>query len=176
MAKKDKKGQTERIWVTPHLPAGMKIRHVGYLDLKEFYTWLQRWFEFKGFFHDNFETFYEERTLPRGKEVHIRWVGRKEINPYFTYAIEVIWLLVGVNQVEIPMGDKKRMVDKGDFELRFGAYVEKKGPGKGLRWAFRKIYEYFVIRKIILDHKYKLYDTFYTMHDEVKAYFDQYVQ
>lgn len=164
--------QTEKIWITPQLPAGMKVRHKGYLDLKEFYTWFQRWFEFKGYFHPNFETFYEERNLPKGKEMHIRWVGKKKATPYFTYVIEVIWLLVGINEVEIPMGDKKRKIEQGDFELRLGAYLEKKGP-KGM---LRKIYEYFMIRKIILQHRDKLYDTFYSMHDEVKSYFDQYVQ
>lgn len=162
----------EKIWITPPMPGGQKVRHVGYLDLREFYTWLQRWFEFNGYFHDNFERFYEERTLPKGKEMHIRWYGKKSETEYFTYVIEVVWLLIGINQVEVPMGDKKRKIDKGDFELRFGAYIEKKGPDN----IFRKIYEYFVIRKIIEDHRHKLYDKFYSLHDEVKAYFEQYVQ
>ena len=166
--------QTEKIWISPPMPGGQKVRHVGYLDLPEFYTWLQRWFEFNGFFQSkgNFELFYEERTLPKGKEMHIRWVGKKKQTPYFTYVIEVVWLLVGINKVEIPQGDKKRKIHKGDFELRFGAYVEKKGSTD----IFRKIYEYFVIKKIIRQHRYKLYDKFYGLLDEVKAYFNQYVQ
>lgn len=163
--------QTEKIWISPPMPGGQKVRHVGYLDLREFYVWLQRWFEFNGYFHPNFEKFYEERTLPKGKEMHIRWVGRKEETKYFTYVIEVVWLLIGVNQVEIPKGDKKVKIEKGDFELRFGAYLEKKGT-KGIH---RKIYEYFIIKNIIEQHRSKLYDKFYSMLDEVKAYFDQYV-
>ena len=161
----------ERIWVTPPMPGGQKIRHVGYLDLTEFYVWLQRWFEFNGYFHDDFEEFYEEKTLPRGKEVHIRWHGKKSAE-YFTYHIEIIWLLVGINDVEIPVGDKKRKIKKGDFELRFGAYLEKKGEVN----IFRKIYETFMIRDIIEQHKAKLYDKFYSLHKDVKDYFDQYVQ
>ncbi|MCG2717730.1 MAG: hypothetical protein L6408_02695 [Nanoarchaeota archaeon] len=164
--------EKEKIWVSPPMPGGQKIRHVGYLDMGEFYTWLQRWFEFNGFFHDNFERFYEERTGPRGKEIHIRWEGRKKETPYFTYVIEVAWLAVGVNDVEIPMGDKKRKISKGDFELRFGACVEKKGPDN----MFRKIYEYFVIAKIIEQHKVKIYKKFNSLLTEVREYFDQYVQ
>jgi len=165
--------QKEKIWVTPPLAVGgQKIRHVGYLDLGDFYTWMQRWFEFNGYFHPNFERFYEERTGPRGKELHIRWKGVKKQNPYFTYNIEVIWLLVGVNEVEVPMGDKKRKIQKGDFELRFGAYLEKKGEAN----VFRKIYEYFIISKTIEEHKAKLYEKFYTLQDEIKAYLDQFVQ
>ncbi|MBM3199366.1 hypothetical protein FJZ53_00395 [Candidatus Woesearchaeota archaeon] len=164
----------EKIWITPPLPGGVKIRHVGLLDLPEFYTWLQRWFEFNSFFKADadFEQFYEERTLPKGKEMHIRWKGKKDETEYFHYYIEVIWLLIGVNKIEIPVGDKKRKIDQGDFELRLGAYIEKEGPDN----IFRRIYEYFVIRKIIEDHKYKLYDKFYSLHDEIKAYFDQYVK
>jgi len=166
--------QVEKIWITPPLPGGVKVRHVGYLDLPEFYTWLQRWFEFQGFFKDDkdFEEFYEERTLPKGKEMHIRWKGVKQETEYFTYVIEVIWLLVGINKVEVPMGDKKRKIDQGDFEIRLGAYIIKKGPANFLR----KIYEYFIMRKVIEDHRYKLYDKFYSLHDEIKSYFDQYVQ
>lgn len=164
--------RVEKIWITPPMPIGQKVRHVGYLDLSEFYVWIQRWFEFNGYFHDNFEKFYEERTLPGGKEMHIRWHGRKEETPYFTYNIEIIWLLVRVNDAEIPHGDKKRKIKQGDFELRFGAYLEKKGPAN----IFRKIYESFIIKNIIEQHKHKLYDKFYSLHDEVKAYFDQYVQ
>lgn len=164
--------QAEKIWITPPMPGGQKIRHVGFLDLREFYTWLKRWFEFNGFFHDNFEKFYEERTLPKGKELHIRWVGKKKANPYFTYYIEVIWLVVGLNSVEVPMGDKKRKIDQGDFELRFGAYLEKKGPENILR----KIYDTFVIKKIITQHRHALYDKFYSMQNDVKSYLDQYVQ
>lgn len=166
--------QIEKIWITPPLPGGVKVRHVGYLDLTEFYVWLQRWFEFQGFFKEDkdFEVFYEERTLPKGKEMHIRWKGVKQETEYFTYVIEVIWLLVGVNSVEVPMGDKKRKIDQGDFEIRLGAYIVKKGPANFLR----KIYEYFIMRKVIEDHRYKLYDKFYSLHDEIKSYFDQYVQ
>jgi len=164
--------QKEKLWVSPPMPSGQKIRHVGYLDLKEFYTWLQRWFEFSGYFHDNFETFYEERTLPKGKEMHIRWEGRKKETPYFTYVIEVIWLVVGSNKVEVPMGDKKRQIDKGDFELRLGAYLEKKGPDNFLR----KIYEYFIIREVRRQHWYKLNEKFSSLQEEIKAYFRQYVQ
>lgn len=164
--------QIEKIWISPPMPGGQKVRHVGYLDLPEFYTWLQRWFEFNGYFTSNFEQFYEERTLPKGKEIHIRWKGKKEETEYFHYYIEVVWLLVGINKVEVPMGDKKRKIDQGDFELRFGAYIQKKGPGN----VFRRIYEYFIMRKVIEQHRYKLYDKFYSLLDEVKSYFDQYVQ
>lgn len=164
--------QIEKLWISPPLPSGLKIRHLGYLDLSEFYTWLKRWFEFNGYLHDNFEKFYEERTLPTGKEMHIRWEGRKKQTPYFTYVIEVIWLLISVNKVEIPMGDKKRKIEKGDFELRLGAYIEKKGPAN----MFRKIYEYFIIRKTIRENWYKLNDKFSSLQEEIKTYFNQYVQ
>jgi len=162
----------EKIWVSPPMPGGQKIRHVGFLDLGEFYTWLQRWFEFNGYFHPNFEIFYEERTLPKGKEMHIRWEGKKVQTEYFTYHIDVSWLLVGINKVEIPMGDKKRKIEKGDVELRVGAYIEKKGPDN----IIRKVYETFIIKKIIEQHKHKLYDKFTSLVDEIKAYFNQYVQ
>ncbi len=37
-------------------------------------------------------------------------------------------------------------------------------------------YDSFIIRNVLEQHKHKLYDKFYSLHTEVKDYFDQYVQ
>lgn len=164
---------TEKIWVTPPMPGGIKVRHVGYLDLGEFYTWLQRWFEFNGYFGGNFEKFYEEHIDQAGKKIDIRWVGKKKKNPYYTYTIEIIFLLVAVNKVEVQMGEKKIKIEKGDFELRLGAYVEKGMKGAGF---LRKLYEKVIAKKNIELYKKECYDKLYKLQGEIKAYFNQYVQ
>jgi len=166
--------EKEKIWVTPPLPGGIKVRHVGYLDLGAFYTWLQRWFEFQGYFpKGDFEQFYEEKTDAGGKHIQIRWIGKKEKNPYYTYAIEVIFLLVAVNKVEVQMGEKKVKIEKGDFEIRMGAYVEKGMKGAGF---LRNLYEKIIAKRNIEDYKRECYDKVYKLQEEMKAYFNQYVQ
>lgn len=167
--------EKEKIWVTPPLPAGIKVRHVGYLDLGPFYTWLERWFEFQGYFPGGtLEKFYDEKLEQSGaKKIEIRWVGMKKKNPYYTYYIEIIFLLVGINKVEIQLGEKKVKLEKGDFELRIGAYLEKGMAGAGF---LRNIYEKFVVRKQLELYKFECYDKVYKLQEDIKTYFNQYVQ
>ncbi|MFH1210815.1 MAG: hypothetical protein V1645_02760 [archaeon] len=164
---------TEKIWVTPPMPGGIKVRHVGYLDLGAFYTWLQRWFDFNGYFGGDFERFYEEHIDQGGKKIEIRWAGKKKKNPYYTYNIEVIFLLVAVNKVEVQMGEKKIKIEKGDFEIRIGGYVEKGMKGAGF---LRNIYENIVAKKNVDLYKKECYDKVYGLQEDIKKYFNQYVQ
>lgn len=163
----------EKIWVTPPMPGGIKVRHVGYLDLGAFYTWLQRWFEFEGYFVPDLERFYEERIEQGGKRIEIRWVGKKKKNPYYMYTIEVVFLLININKVEVQMGEKKIKIEKGDFEFRLGGYIEKGLKGAGF---LRTLYERIVAKKQIELYTKECYDKVYKLQEEMKAYFNQYVQ
>ncbi|MEM4266817.1 MAG: hypothetical protein QW404_02060 [Candidatus Nanoarchaeia archaeon] len=165
--------EKEKIWVTPPMPGGIKVRHVGYLDLGAFYTWLQRWFEFEGYFTPELENFYEQKIETGGKRIEIRWIGKKKKNPYYTYVIEVIFLLININKVEVQAGEKKIRLEKGDFEIRFGAYVEKGMEGANF---LRKLYENIIAKKQVELYKQECYDKVYKLQEEVKAYFNQYVQ
>ncbi len=165
--------EKEKIWVTPPLPAGVKIRHIGYLDLGAFYTWLQRWFDFNGYFGGDFERFYEEKVDQSGKKIEMRWVGSKKKNPYYTYYIEIIFLLVAVNKVDVEVAGKKIKLEKGDFELRIGAYVEKGMKGSGF---LRNLYEKMIAKPQLDTYKFECYDKVSKLQEEIKAYFNQYVQ
>lgn len=163
----------EKIWVTPPMPGGIKVRHIGFLDLGDFYRWLQRWFEFEGYFSGDFERFYEEKIDASGKKIDIRWVGKKAKNPYYTYNIELIFLLVGVNKVEVQSGEKKIRIEKGDFEMRIGAYVEK---GMNAPGFLRKLYEKVLAKKQLDEYMMECYKKAYKLQSDIKTYFNQYVQ
>ncbi len=161
----------ERIWVTP--PTGLKIRHVGILDLEEFYKWLFRWLEFEGYISESsYEKAYNEQTTAGGKQIFIQWHGEKQKTKDFRYVIDVKWILVGVNSIEIQREDKKVKLFKGDFDIRVMAYLEKTIGGGGF---LRRIYDMFIIRRRVDEHRSNLYDKVTTLQNEIVQFFNQYV-
>ena len=123
------------------------MRHVGLLEMSEFYRWLKRWLEFKGYWANSNEKLYSETITPNGKKIDIQWMCKKEATSYFINHIDIIFLFIGVNKIEIPQGEQKVKIEKGDFEIRINGYLEKAGEG-----------------------------TVASLHEELKAIFDQYVQ
>jgi hypothetical protein len=167
----------EIYWVTNPLPKGLKVRHIGLVHLDELYRWLQRWFEFKKYFKPgrDFEEFYQEITNPDGsKKIEIRWKGKKEENEYFTYHIELIFLLVGVKDVMIEKNGQQIKMQKGDYEFRIGGYLAKGMDNESN--LLKRIYEKFMIKKRIEKHKFNVYDDVYELHEELSAYLNQQLQ
>lgn len=161
----------EKIWVTP--PGGLKVRHVGLLDLEEFYKWLFRWLEFEEYIkEETYERAYDEQTTPAGKQIFMVWHGVKPKTKDFSYVIDIKWILVGVNSVEVQKDEKKVKIFKGDFDLRIISYVEKTIRSRGI---LRLIYDRFIIRKRTEEHKSLLYDKVATLQNEIINYFNQYV-
>ena len=169
--------EKEIYWVTNPLPSGMKIRHIGTLHLDELYRWLQRWFEFKKYFKksNDFEEFYQEITNPDGsKKIEIRWKGKKVENEYFAYHIDLIFLLVNVQDVMVEQSGQQIKMQKGDFEFRMGAYLEK-GMDQEPNFI-KRIYEKFMIDNRIYEHKVNIHDDIFELHEELSAWINQPMQ
>jgi len=156
---------SEFIWLSGPPPGGLKIRHVGVINLGNFYRWLNRFMSFYGLFKKNtdFEEWYMEETQGPGKKIEIKWHGKHDANKYFTYHIHIMWLLIAVTDIEAEKNGIKIKLQKGDYELRLAAGVEKKIP----KSIFKRIYHFFIINKTIEDHKDKVYDFLYTLHGEI---------
>lgn len=159
----------QKIAIAPEI----KIRHLGYLDLDEFYKWLKRWLEFKGFWDNSNEKLYSEIITPGGKKIDIVWKCQKSKTKYFIYHIDIVFLLIGVNKVEMQKDDKKIKIEKGDFEIRVSGYMEKKNSSDSMIW---KAYE-----RVILKHNIDMYladlaDTVGSLNEGIKEIFEQYVQ
>jgi len=153
-------------------PGELKIRHVGLLELSEFYRWFKRWFEFKGYWDNSNEVLYSETITSIGKKIDIKWSCKKARTKYFIYHIDVVFLLIGINKVEVQQEDRKIKIEKGDFEIRINGYMEKKVSG-GVLW---KVYERIMLKKNIDMYINDLSDTILSLQDEIKSIFDQYVQ
>jgi len=163
---------SERLWRTPE--GGLKVRHIGVVDLGDVYRWLNRWFAWHGYFKKgrDFEQFYNQVDNPDGsRKIEIRWNGVKgSDSPYFIYHIELIFLFIGVKDVLVgPEGNQAKM-QQGDYEFRIVGYLEKKS--EGVTWL-RKIFEQLMVGSRVDEHKFEVYDKVYKLQEELSEYLGQ---
>ncbi|MDD5331646.1 MAG: hypothetical protein PHE43_02395 [Candidatus Nanoarchaeia archaeon] len=163
------------------IASGLKVRRVGIIDLGDFYRDLKRWFDFNGYADEGSggkkfdELSYKETKMPGGAlKIELVWEGRKEETPFITYVISIVWLLIAVTDVEVVIDNKKLKKQKGDFELRISSYIDKHYTEK--RGLFKSLFEKFIAKKTIEDHKREVYDKTYSLQSYIKEYFDQYMQ
>lgn len=168
-------GDNEKIWVTPPLPGGVRVRHIGLLDMGEFYRQLQRWFDFKGFYKKDMEEYYMETELPDGtKKIEMRWINKKERSEYIKYVFVINFVFVGIQKVEAQQPDGTKVkLEKGDFDLRLEAYIEKQVSEGGF---IKMVYEKYIIDRRMEEYKADIYDRFYGLIDFINEFFGMYVQ
>jgi len=149
-----------------------RVRHVGLLDLKYFYKNMKRWFDHNGYGKPFNETTYDVLEFPNGKStLNIFWTAVKKKTNYFHYEINVKWILVGIQEIEIEYEGKKSKRFKGDFDIKINSNLIKVGP----RNEFRKIWEKYIVPKRIDDHVLDLYSKTNELREWVKNYFELYV-
>src|SRR3989338_3690193 len=113
----------EKFYITPK--GGLKIRFQGAADFGNVYKFMKLWLEDRGFADEkSLETKYTERRFGERKNLEIHWKGVHKISNYVSYHIEVTFLCLGISETEVQIGDIKRKMDKGDFELRIKGWIQ----------------------------------------------------
>ena len=105
----------ERIKVTQDFyPTGLKLRHVGFLELEEYYRWLKRWVDFQGYGDESGaagefdEVYYKEEASPRGgRNIEMMWRVKKRHTNYIKFVIEIMFRMLGVRDAEAIIENKK---------------------------------------------------------------------
>jgi len=160
----------EPFYITPK--GGLKIRFQGATDFGNVYKFMKLWLEDRGFADEkSLETKYTERRFGERKNLEIHWKGVHEISNYVSYHIEVTFLLLGLSETEVQIGDIKRKLDKGDFELKIIGHIQY-GTKDWEQYSFiEKIYYNLIMRKRLDDYKYDFYTVLYKFVDFVKERF-----
>jgi len=151
-----------------YLAENLKIKAATAIDFGVVYKKLKLWLEDHGFADERtLEKKYIERIKPNGKQLEIDWHAEKPKSDFFTYNIDLTFLIIGMNDIEVQQGAIKRKLNKGDYELRLTAYIsasknlEKLGP-------LKRIYVNMLTKKRIEEYKKDLYDKFYKFHAYIK--------
>ncbi|SRR3989338_1939751 len=160
----------EKFYITPK--GGLKIRFQGAADFGNVYKFMKLWLEDRGFADEkSLETKYTERRFGERKNLEIHWKGVHKISNYVSYHIEVTFLLLGISETEVQIGDIKRKLDKGDFELKIIGHIQY-GTKDWEQYSFiDKIYYNLIMRKRLDDYKYDFYTVLYKFVDFIKERF-----
>lgn len=151
----------------------LKVKYNGIFDLNDMYRKMKFWLEWHNYGPEKgMEKQYTERIKPNGKQIEIRWTATDEVSTYVNKVIEVTFLVLGLESIEIDKDGKKIKTKKGDVEMRFTGYlVLNVGDqlGEDLSWTNR-IYKRFILKRNIETYKIELYDDLTEFQDEVKGY------
>ena len=152
----------------------LKLRHVGILELGDFYTWLQRWFDFEMSWENSNEKFYEEVILPTGdaKNIEMQWKVEKQETNYFKYVMTLDFTFIAVSDTEIQIEGKRKKAQKGDYEIRINSYLETKTDD--LNQVLRLVLENILLRKRIETQRTLLFEKVKSLHENIKNIFKQY--
>ena len=156
------------VYLTPK--AGLKIRWQGNTSFSEVYKFMKLWLEDRGFADEKtLEKKFTERRFAGGvKNLEIQWQCSKKVSSYFSYNMEVTFLILGMSDAEVQIGDIKRKVDRGDFEIRVIGYV-KVGEDDWDKASFiDKVYFNFIGRRRLEEHKVVYYTLLYQFVDYTK--------
>ena len=151
----------------------IKVKEKSIFSLDELYKMLYRWFENHGYTFQEQE--YRDEDMGGGKKhIEIKWYAEKKIDDYFKFIIEINFLVVGLEEIEIEREGLKVGTNKGEIEMRIKAYILKDYDA---RWEkhpisrfLREVYDTKIIRSRISSYENEIYEETYKMIDEIKAF------
>src|SRR3989344_924533 len=152
----------------------LKIKQKAIFRLDELYKSLTFWF--KNYEYKLDEKEYFERQEANGKSIMIKWLAKKEVNEYIRFVIEMDFLIIGVEDVEIEQDGLKSKASKGEIEMKINAYLLKDYEDNWSKNAFmtflRETYDKFIIRSRIESYEDDLYSETYKFVNEIKAFLE----
>lgn len=155
-----------------YVAKGVIIRWTGLFDLEDIYKKAKGYFDTKVM--DFKEEKYIERVKPGGKQLEIKWVATKKVSEYYKKVIEIGILVLGMNKVEVEKDGRKLVLEKGDIEFQFEAYLVKNASDKFEEGSFSKKIYNVLYRSRTEHYKIELYDAVYGLVEEVKLLMEMY--
>ncbi|MEK6934940.1 MAG: hypothetical protein AABW46_03610, partial [Nanoarchaeota archaeon] len=159
----------QRDIIVPHV----KVKDRAIFALEELYKALFRWFELHNY--DFQEQEYRDDDMGGGrKHLELKWYAERKIDDYFKFVMEVNFLIVGLEDVEVEIEGVKHKSNKGDIEIRTRSYLLKDWQAKFEQTAMMKflrdVYDKYIIRGRIEGYESDIYEETYKFLDEIKAF------
>jgi len=160
-----------------YIVRNLKVRQQSIFDMAELYKIMFRWLSQHNY--DFQEKQYYQRQSPDGsRHLEIGWESDRKISDYIKFHINVKFIVLGLNNVEIEINGLKRKTNKGDVEMRFDAYLELdyegKWEGNPIAKGLKDLYNRMVIKSRIEDYEAELHEELYEFLDEIKSYLNLY--
>ena len=150
----------------------LKIKQRSTFDMAELYKVMYRWFSRHNY--DFQEKEYLEKQSGDSKQLEIGWYGARKISDYIKLHINVKFLVIGLKNTEVQVGNVKRKTNEGDVEMRFDAIVERdyegKFEGNPTTKFLREFYDKYVIKSRLEGYEEQLHEEVYELMGEVKSF------
>ncbi len=156
-----------------------KIKYKGTFDLKLLYKKLRDWMKREGYSdpcEDGGEKKYSERVKPEGKQLEILWGTKKNAEAdYFSQQIEISFFINGLKEVEIDKDGRKLKLDSCEIEIKFNSKLVRNAAKQWNEHSVMfKVYERFLVKHKIEEHKIEVYKDTNKLMDEIKSFFSLY--
>lgn len=147
------------------------VKYSGVFDMPLLYRRIQEWLTRMRFSAPK-EVKYVERIKPFGKVIDFVWkTSKKELDDYVKLEMEIKFLIIGLQEVEVDSPNGKLKLNKGEVQINFSSAMVRNDKGD---WAddsmFRKIYERYIIADNIERLKIDLYKNTEAVVDETKNF------
>ncbi len=152
----------------------VKIKHSGLFSFSEIYSFIYTLLTDLEYSVE--EKTYGEKTKGDQKELDVNWVAKRKISDYFRYQITLNLKTYRMTNAEGVKDGVKVSMNKGDFEVKFVAFLEKDYENRWENNAFikflRGLYEKYVIKSTIENYQAQLESEFNEITNQTKAYMD----
>jgi len=149
-----------------------KLKAAAIFDLGELYKILFKWFEIYGY--ELWEKEYKEIDEQQGKHVEIFWQAERKIDAYIKFVIEINYLILGMQSIEIEKGGVKVKTKKSDTEFRISSYLlfdyDNKWSKTEFHRAIRSIYDKYLARARIDKLETEIVEETNNVVAEIKAF------
>lgn len=130
---------------------GVVLEKTGLFNYHEFYDVFSDWFDSNKYTWD--ETEYSTKTKPQGKDVINEYKAFRKVTDYLKFYIDIRVEIRFAKTLKIEAHKKQQ----GFVTVRFKAYYERDYKNKWKVKFFRKIYEMYFIKELILRYEGKLW-------------------
>jgi len=149
-----------------------KIKHAEIFDFKSIYNFVYEWLLSNEYIVA--EKSYAEKIKPNGKEIEIEWAALRKVSDYFRFFLKFRWFIVGMTDVEVIKDSVKVKMNKGVFELKISAYLEKDYENKWETSFFSKflrgLYDRYIIKSRIEKYEDKIGGELKELIAQIKAF------
>lgn len=160
-----KRGYMEIEPIKDKVYSGVKIKQDSVFSMDELYKLMYRWFEAKGYSFSE----VEYRKFGQGENLEILWYAEKAIDHYAKIVIEIGFLIIGLEKIEIEVEGTKTKSNKGGIEMKFDVILVRDYQKKFRPWL-RKLYEDYIIKSRIEDYRTRASDDANGLFGEIKSF------
>ncbi|HLC58461.1 MAG TPA: hypothetical protein VJI68_01225 [Candidatus Nanoarchaeia archaeon] len=151
---------------------GAKVKFKGVFELEIVYQKLRQWIVDEEYTDPcvGGEIKYAEKIKPNGKQVEIIWQSSKKENDGFILKkLEIVYLILGLTEVEVEVEGQKVNKHKAEIEMHFNSsIIENANKSWDENTLMYKIYRKMVLFDNIEQAKIDSYKDTMNVMDEVK--------